>query len=302
MTGRAPTTAVDLVLFSGPNLKDAVRHGTTTEVVDRYCNKLAESLARLHEAVRDENERLRRRQALREANKGPGMHFEAGDYVMVCASGNQANVQRHSKTMVKWQGPYVVLGPKDGSPAEFHVRLVGTDESKDVHWRKMRRLAGPGLVISQAVQNSALHDRQRFVVECFDDWGIDEDGVAKILVRWRGFDDDERTWEPLAQLYEDVKVLVTKYVAEQDEPVLHAALNEVKDDPAATTAAAATATAAAASAVNTNPHPNTRHARARNGRRGRGRGRGRGQRRGQARATANTHRYPTSTANRRRRR
>ena len=29
--------------------------------------------------------------------------------------------------------------------------------------------------------------------------------------RWQNFDEDERTWEPLGQLYDDVKVMVEKY-------------------------------------------------------------------------------------------
>ena len=72
-------------------------------------------------------------------------------------------------------------------PAIFAVRLVGTTTEKLVHWQKMRRIAGPGLFVSQAVQNSALHDLQRFLVESIDDWGHDEDGeTVKVLVRCQG--------------------------------------------------------------------------------------------------------------------
>ena len=93
----------------------------------------------------------------------------------------------------------------------------------------MRRIAGPGLFVSQAVQNSALHDLQRFLVESIDDWRYDEDGeTVKVLIRWQGYDESERTWEPLQQVHEDVTVITQKYVDSVNDPGLTAALEEVK--------------------------------------------------------------------------
>ena len=130
--------------------------------------------------------------------------------------------------MVRWQGPYEVVRVAEPS-AIFEVRLVGTTTPKKVHWQKMRRIAGPGLFVSQAVQNSALHDLQRFLVESIDDWGYDDDGeTVKVLVRWQGYDESERTWEPLQQVYEDVAVITQKYVDTVNDPGLTAALEEVK--------------------------------------------------------------------------
>ena len=39
----------------------------------------------------------------------------------------------------------------------------------------------------------------------------------QVLVRWRGFDESERTWEPMGQLHEDVEVLLSKWVRDQDD-------------------------------------------------------------------------------------
>ena len=173
-------------------------------------------------------EQNRRKRARAEVNKGSGMRFNVGDYVMVSAVKNQANRQRHSKNMVRWQGPYVVTRAVE-PPTVFGVRLVGTQAEKLVHWKKMRRIAGPGLFVSQAVQNSALHDLQRFLVESIDDWTYEDDGIGvKVLIRWQGYDESERTWEPLQQVYEDVAVITEKYVTAVNDPGLTAALEQVK--------------------------------------------------------------------------
>ena len=77
----------------------------------------------------------------------------------------------------------------------------------------MRRLAGPDLEVTKAVELSAKHDIQRFLVKRFVEWSINTDQEVDVLVEWQGHDDDEeRTWEALEQLVEDVPVLVAKWV------------------------------------------------------------------------------------------
>ena len=41
-----------------------------------------------------------KRRAMREADKGPGMRVNVGDYVMVSVTKNQVNRQHHNKNMV----------------------------------------------------------------------------------------------------------------------------------------------------------------------------------------------------------
>ena len=59
---------------------------------------------------------------------------------------------------------------------------------------------------------SAQHDVQKFKVDEFLNWAVNADGEVDILVKWRGHDDTNNTWEPLPQLVSDVPALVTKYV------------------------------------------------------------------------------------------
>ena len=93
------------------------------------------------------------------------------------------------------------------------VRLIGESREHPVHWRKMRRLAGPDLQVTKAMELSANHDIQRFLVKRFVEWSVNTDQEVDVLVEWQGHDEeDERTWEALDQLVEDVPVLIAKYV------------------------------------------------------------------------------------------
>ena len=218
MIGRAPRTPTDLALWSGTKLKDAKKLQLPAERAAKYVENLAASLERMHEAVRTEGERRQRQQALRESGKEGNLRFQVGDFVMVAAKGNQANIKRHNKVQVKWQGPYEVVGHVDDSPAKLMVKLVGQDDTANVHWRRCRRIAGPGITVTQAVQNSALHDLQKFIVDEIDDWGFNEDGSAMLHVQWRGFDETEATWEPLEQLHEDVSEKVAAHAEATASP------------------------------------------------------------------------------------
>ena len=97
----------------------------------------------------------------------------------------------------------------------------------------MRRLTGPDLPMTKAVELSAKHDIQRFLVKSFVKWSINTDQEVDVLVEWQGHEEeDERTWEALEQLVEDVPVLIAKYVRDDGHQQLVAdhrrAVNDVK--------------------------------------------------------------------------
>ena len=81
----------------------------------------------------------------------------------------------------------------------------------------MRRLAGPDYVPTEEVVASALHDRQKFKVDHFVDWMVDDEDDVTVYVHWKHHSDDERTW---VQLCEDVPAKITKYVEDEDSNVL----------------------------------------------------------------------------------
>ena len=84
--------------------------------------------------------------------------------------------------MTHWQGPYEIVGCTPGVPEEFTIRLLGETREKTVHWRKMRRLAGPDLPVTKDVELPAKHDIQRFMVREFVRWSINTDQEVDVLV------------------------------------------------------------------------------------------------------------------------
>ena len=226
LTGRKPDQAPSIVLWSGERLKTARRGQTPTTIVEEYCSALEKSLAVVHEAVKTKAMADRRKQAAKAAKCKTNLRFNVGDFVLVPSQKNSAHPICHSKAMTRYQGPYEIVAAL--SPVKFEVRLLGETKTFPVHWRQMRRLAGPNLQVTDELTAGALHDAQRFVVEAFEDWAINTDGEVDFLVRWRGHQDEDRTWEPLEQLVADVPVLVAKYVqANNDCPDLVAAHKKV---------------------------------------------------------------------------
>ena len=216
-TGHRPRNALELVLWKGLLMKNATELKVKAERVSEFCTNLFASLDRMHEEIASEAERKRRLKAARQA-RNPGMQFSVGDLVMVSAVKNAANVQRHSKLMVFWQGPYQVVDVL--STTTLNVQNIGGGKVVPVSWRKCKRLGGPELAVGDAVKTAALHDLQKFLIEEFRAWKKVK-GNIKLQVKWRGY--DELTWEPLANLFEDVPYLVRKYVETVDRAALTAA-------------------------------------------------------------------------------
>ena len=70
MIGRKARTAVDLVCWSGPNMRDANEMRLPAQRVEAYVTRLAKSLGKMHEQVCSKDEHDRRVQVLRESGLG----------------------------------------------------------------------------------------------------------------------------------------------------------------------------------------------------------------------------------------
>ena len=202
-------------MWDGVLLKDAQGHVVGIERVEQYCERLADALDRVHQAVKDADEKTRRDRAAKNANARLALQFNVGDLVMVAAWGNAAHVTRGSKLCPRWQGPYEIVGAI--STTAYDVRLLGrpNKKAKPVYWSRMKRFAGAGFDINEKLVRTAVNDCQKFEVEEFVGWRVDDNNEVELKVRWHGFQPNDDTWESLEGLYDDVPVLVRKYLRTQ---------------------------------------------------------------------------------------
>ena len=138
MTDRKPDSAVKLTTWSGALLKDVETTLIEADMVDGYCDRLSNSLNRLHMKVCDKTEAEARRKTLSQVKKGPGLRVNVDDYVLIPipSHGNDTNKAafRPFKTMmVGWQGPYEITQSINDSPSEFMVRLQDQTKEYPVH-------------------------------------------------------------------------------------------------------------------------------------------------------------------------
>ena len=212
MTGHAPRTPLQIVLWNGVTLKDADGCDVEWKRVEKYMDKLAKALDILHQRVVDKADKSRQKKAAKAANKNRGLQFELGDLVMVASWGNSAHIKKGSKLCPGWQGPYQVSGTV--SPTTYEVQLLGREDkpAKRVHWSRMKRFAGPDFNISERLVRTAVNDCQKFDVQEFIGWRASDDGDIELRVRWEGFEEQDDTWQGLEGLFEDVPALVRQYL------------------------------------------------------------------------------------------
>ena len=108
------------------------------------------------------------------------------------------------------------------------VRLIGrTDKKpKKVHWSRIKLFGDSSFDVTEKLIRTAVNDCQKFDVQSFQGWRLNDDDEVQLKVRWEGFQPQDDTWEDLDQLYNDVPVLVTNYLvdhADDDERLADAA-------------------------------------------------------------------------------
>lgn len=81
MTGHAPRTPLQVVMWNGVTLKDAKGVDVEWKRVDKYMDQLSTALDDLHQQVKDKAQQARLKKAARAANAKRGLQFEMGDLV-----------------------------------------------------------------------------------------------------------------------------------------------------------------------------------------------------------------------------
>lgn len=186
-------------------------------------NKLQESLESVH---RDTAERVTSRRAREiishnRKTKVKPSGLEPGDFVMVRLLNNQIT----SKTKCRWTGPRRVIAVVPNHEEVYEVEHILTGKRAKIHSSRLAPYREGGQISELDVcrlKEYAEHaDSEYFVIEKLQQLR-EENGTIQILVEWLGHPDEESwTWEPIAQLHEDVPEMVSDFLKQQEEHPLH---------------------------------------------------------------------------------
>ncbi|ETV71271.1 hypothetical protein H257_13409 [Aphanomyces astaci] len=221
--GIAPVTA-----FTGLPAKTPLSGFYTSRTLGAACQKhvtdLQLALEEMHRNVAVRSDKLRQQARGRRDRKSQVKFagFSVGDFVLVGSV-----VNRPTKLALHWRGP-------------CQVTRVITD-----HVMETQQLVPPyEVTVHHACRLKMYHEGGREVTEdleaqiAFGDGGfhvqrLDEarcvDGQHQVLVKWLGLDDEESSWEPAANLLDDIPVVFRKWAAANKEDPAVAALIKTLD-------------------------------------------------------------------------
>jgi tRNA nucleotidyltransferase/poly(A) polymerase len=169
---------------------------TPPELVELH-KELATSLLDMHKKV-GVKENIRRNSRLRN-NRNSRIqlyNLDKGDFVLVATS------KPKDKLEARWKGPFRIVTRVNDSVFEVEALILNSEN--EVHVTRLRPYNDRELN-SQLKEHIQYHNHCFEVIEILDE--REHKGIKEVLVKWRGFEDDEATWEPQEVIAEDVPQL-----------------------------------------------------------------------------------------------
>ena len=205
MFGRGPRTSLSVLASSSSGewkcdvLDDAQ--------IKRALQSVLEVQERFHVQVQ---ERVAAERARHRAGSSSGMqlpNFEVGDYVLY------ARVRRPGvtpKLMATWTGPWRVVGANHEHV--FDIQNIVTGRVQTAHVARLRFYADSQLNVTADVKDVFQHafNQGQFQMAGVVRVAEAEDRSLIVLVDWIGFEVEERTWEPLKDIFEAAPEFLVK--------------------------------------------------------------------------------------------
>ncbi|ETV66711.1 hypothetical protein H257_16921 [Aphanomyces astaci] len=117
----------------------------------------------------------------------------------------------HSKLSVTWRGPAQVV--KTTSDWIFEIQNLVTGVVREAHSSHLKFYANDALDVTEELLRHIAHNADGHVVDQFLDCRYNDRMAAfEVCVRWRGLHAIEDSWEPAANLLEDIPTEFKRYM------------------------------------------------------------------------------------------
>ncbi|OWZ20623.1 hypothetical protein PHMEG_0004935 [Phytophthora megakarya] len=113
-----------------------------------------------------------------------------------------------NKLSVKWVGTYRVIEAK---PNSFTVEHLINGSSRDVHAFRLKHYADRSVEITEEIVEHIVDQDVYLNVRDFIEHRLSDTHGYEVFVAWEGLEDIENSWEPISNLYEDVKMKLQLY-------------------------------------------------------------------------------------------
>lgn len=184
---------------------DAVRASqlSNVEVMHR-------TLEEMHKDVTNRSTK-KREEAVKRHNKNTGVkpvNFSEGDYVLK----GLLRRQRGRKPSLRWNGPYRVVEVK--SDYIFVIEDLLSGEKEEAHGRRLKFFRNKDFEVTEELKDYLSYQNgELLVIERFEDIRRNK-GKAELLIKWKGFSDEENDWVSIETLREDVPTLLEDFLSD----------------------------------------------------------------------------------------
>jgi hypothetical protein len=206
MTGRQPDNPLDEI-FKRPGTTQFSQNCATVEKVQRHVEELCAALDAMHKAAAEASVQQRAvKKEQRQYRRVP--NFGTGDYVLVGVPEPAKMTGR--KLFLKWRGPFRITDTRDNYV--FEVENIIDRNRRWVHGDRIRLYSDDKLDLTDEIKKQFAHDNESYQVEQIHGCRLSsETHQLELLVEWKGFTEEENSWEPLKNLFEDVPELIRNY-------------------------------------------------------------------------------------------
>ena len=198
MTGLQPDNPLDDI-FKRPGITQFSKNCASQEQIQKHVENLRTALDLMHKAASETSKKQRTVKQQKKLRKTP--NFGVGDYVLVGVPEPAKMTGR--KLFLKWRGPYRIT--ETANNYVFEAENIVDHSKRWVHGDRIRLYSDEKLEVTEEIKKQFSHDNECYQVEKFHACKVNpQNGQLEVLVQWRGLEEDDNSWEPLKNLFEDV--------------------------------------------------------------------------------------------------